>query len=199
MYSQRPISWIIISRLVSLAIFFIILWILSSVPFQNEIFLSIISFLSSPSIIGHIVTFSILFLIGEVFLALDFPLRLPGPFFNALGSVFLVSFLFQLFYLVDRINEFTVFSLFRPLESLVYFLVFLIVLIVQYVHLFSLVGGEGQKGTVSPPTSGDIPSPIEPPSLGEQKSISWEEVGEEFRRLIYDFFHALREALKKKE
>jgi hypothetical protein len=159
---------------------------------------SIILFLISPAIIVLVVTFSILFLVGEVFLALDFPLSLPGPFFNALGSVFLVSFLFQLLYLVDRIGGITIFSLFRPLEPLLYFLVFLIVLIVQYVHLFSR--GERYEREnpeyARRPATGPSQEGSSHPSPNDQ--ISWDEVGAEFRNLMYDFFHALRESLRKK-
>ncbi len=135
--SSRSIPWIIISRLIGLAIFFIIVMILPYVETHNPTILSIIAFFTAPATIALVVVFSLLFLVGEVLLVLDFPLSLPGPFFNALGSVFLVSFLLQILYLVDQIGDIAIFHLLRPLEALLYLLVFLIVLIVQYVRLFS--------------------------------------------------------------
>jgi hypothetical protein len=127
---------------------------------------------------------------------LDFPVNLPGPFFNALGSVFLVSFLFQVLYLVDQIRNVPLFSLFRPIEPLLYILIFFIVLIVQFVHLFSQFGEEGEMEQM--PSSGKEPPERDTDSGPSPGSVSWEEVETEFRMFLYDFFHSLRNTLRKK-
>ncbi|MDD1679118.1 MAG: hypothetical protein LUO93_08065 [Methanomicrobiales archaeon] len=194
-HPPRSIPWIVVSRLVGLAIYFIIIVILSGIQTDNLTLISIISFLTEPVTIALVVTFSILFLVGEVFLALGLPLNLPGPFFNALGSVFLVSFLLQLLYLVDRIGSIMVFSVLKPLEPLFFFLVFLIVLIVQYVHLFS---GDKEWRERPPPVTEKQATGQEsyPPT---HRDVSWEEVESEFRNMLYDFFHSIRDGLKRKE
>jgi hypothetical protein len=197
--SENPhsIPWIIVSRLIGLVIFFIIVVVLWNVQSDNAIIASVISFLVAPVTIALIVIFSLLFLVGEVFLALNFPLNLPGPFLNALGSIFLISFLLQLLYLVDRIGDFVIFTLFKSLEPLLYVLVFFIVLIVQYVHLFSSWKDDQEKRAVLVAEPGDSSPNREPASGNSQKDVSWKEVEAEFRMLLHDFFHSLRDALKK--
>jgi hypothetical protein len=196
-HSPHSIPWIIVSRLIGLAIFFIIVVVLQNIQSSNPIIQSIIAFLTTPATIALVVIFSLLFLVGEVFLALDFPLSLPGPFFNALGSIFLVSFLFQLLYLVDQISDITIFTLFRPLEPLLYLLVFFIVLIVQYVHLFSYRQNEPQTTASISGSAEETPDKESAPD--SSRNHDWEEVEAEFRMLLYDFFHTLRDVLKKKE
>jgi hypothetical protein len=194
--STHSIPWIIVSRLIGLAIFFIIVVVLQNIQSSNTIIQSIITFLTTPATIALVVIFS-LFLVGEVFLALDFPLSLPGPFFNALGSIFLVSFLFQLLYLVDQISDVTIFTLLKSLEPLLYLLVFFIVLIVQYVDLFSFRQNSPQRAA---PIAGSGEESKDQESAPESsRKHDWEEVEAEFRMLLYDFFHTLREGLKKKE
>jgi hypothetical protein len=196
-HNLHSIPWIIVFRLIGLAIYFIIVAVLSALHFGNPLIRTVISFLIAPTTIALVVIFSLLFLVGEVFLALDFPLSLPGPLFNALGSVFLVSFLLQLLYLVDTFSGMTIFSLFKPLEALLYFLIFLIVLIVQYVHLFSR-GWEGWNE--KPPSRPDNQTkPQEPASYTSHHDVSWDEVEAEFRMMLYDFFQSIRNALKRKQ
>ncbi|MDD1675775.1 MAG: hypothetical protein LUQ17_03715 [Methanomicrobiales archaeon] len=194
---KRSISWIIISRLIGLGIFLIIVAFLNAIESPNEVFRAISDFLTSPLTIGLVFTFSFLFLIGEIFFALDFPLSLPAPFFNALGSVFLISFLLQLFYLVDGITRVRIFSALRPLESLIFFFVFLIVLIVQYVNLFSRESRVEEKKSEDTPKTEETTGSATESSPPEKSDYSWDDVGAEFRRLLYDSIHNLREGLKK--
>ena len=196
-HNSHSIPWIVISRLIGLVIYLIIVIVLMGIRSNNAVIGPIITFLTSPAIIALVVVFSLLFLVGEVFFALDFPLNIPGPFFNAIGSVFLVSFLFQLLYLVDRLSDIPIFTLFRPLEPLLYFLVFIIVLIVQYVHLFTHGWWEGREISSSPESKKET-SDKEPSSPAAHSDVSWGEVEGEFRMFLYDFFHSLRDALKKK-
>jgi hypothetical protein len=192
--SPHLIPWIIVSRLIGLAVYFIIVVVLARIQTNNIVLEPIISFFIRPAIIILVATFSLLFLVGEIFLALGLPLSLPGPFFNALGSVFLVSFLIQLLFLVDQISGITIFSLFRPLEPLLYFLVFLIVLIVQYMHLFFREGEDWRKRS---PFRAENKS--DDKGFSSPEDISWNEVEAEFRMTLYDFFHSIRQSFKKKE
>jgi hypothetical protein len=192
--NPHSIPRIIVSRMIGLAIYFIVVVVLARIQTNNIVLEPIISFLIKPAIIILVVTFSLLFLIGEVFLALGLPLSFPGPFFNALGSVFLVSFLFQLLYLVDQIGGITIFSLFRPLEPLLYFLVFLIVLIVQYTHLFFRKGNEWQETS---PTRAENKTTDE--ESASHEDIPWNEVEAEFRMMLYDLFHSIRQVIKKRD
>ena len=48
-----------------------------------------------------VVFFSILFMVADMFEALRFPFDLPFPIIRAVGSVFLVTFIFNLFAFLD--------------------------------------------------------------------------------------------------
>lgn len=157
---------------------------------NNVVFGHLVSFLTANT--GLVVLFSLLFLLGEVCYSLLFPLNLLAPLFNALGSVFLVSFIFKLLYRLDSITHTTNFGVLEPLSPLVYLIIFLIVLLAGYVDIFTCVLRSGPRTptTEIPPTSqpeSEGPAPTNP---------EWDDIGAEIRRLIYDIVHQLREGLK---
>jgi len=150
-----------------------------------------------------ILVFSVLFLMGEVFHALIFPINLLAPLFTALGTVFLVSFIFQLLYYVDGITH-TNFAILRPLTPLISLIIFLIVIIVEYVGIFSEAICRVAPTTppLQPPPNVPPSSEVPPPAAeGEGKAPkekTWEDIGSEFRGLLYDTMHKIRESINQK-
>ncbi|WP_214020686.1 hypothetical protein [Methanoculleus sp.] len=137
--SQESVAEVLISRIIGLVVFLIVLGILNVLAgayVQTPIFLQIVAFLNVN--LGLLILITAIFLIGDLFGALAFPLNLPGPIFGAVGAVLLVMFLFRLFSLVGEVTGIEVFSLFeRALALPVYALVFIVVLIGGYVALFA--------------------------------------------------------------
>jgi len=133
----KAVVWTILSKLLGLIIFLILVFLLNSLKFfiDNLIYSQIVDFVNKNILI--ILVIFIMFFIAELFELLQFPLNLPAPLLNALGAVFVVSFIFKIFDFIDVIIGQNVFFIFRGFSFFVYLIVFLIVLIVGYVNIFS--------------------------------------------------------------
>jgi len=102
---KESVVGVLIARIVGLVVFLILLGILNILAgayVQTPIFLQIVAFLNAN--LGLLILISVIFLVGDLFGALAFPLNLPGPVFGAVGAVFLVMFLLRLFSLVGEIT-----------------------------------------------------------------------------------------------
>ncbi|MBS3140986.1 hypothetical protein J4405_02470 [Candidatus Woesearchaeota archaeon] len=133
---KKPITHILFSQLVGLLVFIVLLLVANYI---NEFISSnisdlILGFLNSN--VGLLVVISLIFLIAEIFFALDFPFNLVGPLFNAVSSVLLVGFLVDLLLLSNVLIKQDVFSFVKNFEGLISLFVFFIVLIVGYVKIF---------------------------------------------------------------
>jgi hypothetical protein len=132
-----------------------------------------------------IIVFSLLFMIAEVFETFPFPLNLPFPALNAFASVLLVLFLIRMLEFVDVYFSLGIPSVIAILELILYPLVFVIVIVTGYLSIFA-----------KPPEESPAPGSPAPASTG--KHASWEDVGGEFRQVLYDFFNRLREEIHRK-
>jgi len=134
---------ILISRIAGIVIFLILLAILNALTgyVQSLTFLRVVEFLNAN--IGLLILIAVIFLVGDLFGALAFPLNLPGPVFGAAGAVFTVMFLFRLFSLVAGITGIAIFGIFTgTLALLIYIFVFIVALIGGYIALFADPSGE---------------------------------------------------------
>ncbi len=127
----------ILTRVIGFIIFLVLLGIANLLTnyITNPIYLSVVGFLNAN--IWLIVIFSVIFLIGEIFGYLMFPLNIPSPLFNAVGGVLLIQFVFKLFkFLLDTTSIKINFGLpIADIENLIIIVVFIIVIIVGYVHI----------------------------------------------------------------
>lgn len=137
---RKTVIWAMLSSLIGLLVFLLLLAFVNflKIYISNPVFLEIVNFLNANTWL--IITMSLFFLIGEVFLALVFPFNLPAPLFNALGSIFLVRFVFKIFLLIDILIGAKIFSPFSWMAYFIYPGVFIIVLVVGYVLIFSFLG-----------------------------------------------------------
>jgi hypothetical protein len=160
------------------------------------IFRYIADHLSSPLFSGFvdllyanaalIIIFSVLFMFGDIFATFVFPFNLPFPLFNAAASVLLVSFILSIMGFIDSFYALGTGPALEIVSLILYPLTFVIVLIAGYLSIFH------RKPDTCPPSSGqtDNSAPAEKPS--------WEEVGGEFRQMVFDFFHRIRDGLNRK-
>jgi hypothetical protein len=102
--------------------------------FQNEIFLEVVGFLNKNFL--FIILFSFIFIFGELFGALVFPLNLPSPLLNAVGSIFLIRFLFNVLGFVSLLLGIYLEVNFEYIYFILIVAVFLIILISGYVSIF---------------------------------------------------------------
>ncbi len=199
----KSVVRVLVSGLIGIILFLVFLAVLRYFTgvYPNDFFIGVVDFLFANA--GLVIFFSILFLIGDIFLAFGFPVNLPGPIFSAFGSVFLVLFVFRFIGFMDAFYALGIYPGLRIAEIILYPLVFVLVIIAGYLSIFhELVDKEKKSGKQPPagsPTesqgSGNIPASAEKEAKPGDKT--WGEVGAEFRQLIYDAFHKAREDIKR--
>jgi len=142
MNQLKNVIGIFLSKLLGLIIFLVILGLLNFlVPYVNQnTFGSIVFFLNSNLLL--ILLFSLFFCVAEMFFALVFPFSLPAPLFSSFGSIFLVTFIFNVFGFLDRGFSIGLLGLLSGVYVLVVVAVFFIVFVVGY----SIVFGRGVEG-----------------------------------------------------
>ncbi len=144
-----------------------------------------------------LILISIILLVGDIFFAFPFPLNLPAPIIKAIGSVFLMAFLLHIFQWVDTVTATSLHPLVWLLSFIIVPLVFFIVLISGYFEIMrqlcfeSKPEKEGECQVVH--EIKDIP--IEEPVLNVK---SWEDIGAEFRLMLYDVMQRFRHEVRKK-
>ncbi|KYC45702.1 MAG: hypothetical protein APG12_01055 [Candidatus Methanofastidiosum methylothiophilum] len=181
---QSP-TRIVIYNFISFIVFLIILGFLniSLDFFDNNILSQVVRLLNNN--IWLIFIFSVIFTIGEVFGSFKFPGNLPAPIFNAIGSIFLLNFLFKIFNLVGKLSDIDTFQSIGNVFPFLYPIIFLLVLLGGYISILSGASWEApKKKTASRKTK-------------PKEEISWDDVGNEFKDMLYDAFHSARESIKK--
>ncbi|KYC44640.1 MAG: hypothetical protein AMQ74_01946 [Candidatus Methanofastidiosum methylothiophilum] len=179
---QSPIR-IVIHDIVSFIVFLIILGFLNiSLDFFDSNILSEVVRLLNNNI-WLIFIFSVIFTIGEVFGSFRFPGNLPAPIFNAIGSIFLLNFLFKIFRLVGNLSEITTFDNLAKSFPFLYPIIFLLVLLGGYISILS-------------GTSWESPKKKKTTTSTSKEEISWDDVGNEFKEMLYEAFHSARESIK---
>lgn len=130
----KTVLGVTLSKIIGLLGFLILLALANILRIDNSSYLNTISFLNQN--LWIVIIFSIFFYLGELFALFKFPINLPKPIFNALGGIFLVGFIFNIFYFIDVILNLNVFMGFINLESLVIIIVPSIILLVGYIEIF---------------------------------------------------------------
>jgi hypothetical protein len=131
-----------------------------------------------------IIFFSILFMIGDMFEAFSFPLDLPFPIIKAIGSVFLVTFLFNIFAFLDSYYGFGLTPALDLLKLILYPLVPIFVLIAGYLSIAAQFREEKPGQSTSPAGAA--------PCNRYAGSPTWDEIGDEFRQMIADIITRMR-------
>jgi hypothetical protein len=137
-----------------------------------------------------IIFFSVMFMIGDIFATFSFPFNLPFPLFSAVGSVLLVTFIFNMIGFIDSFYSIGISPAFELVRLILYPLTIIIVLIAGYLSIAAQVRNEK-------PEQG-IPSPE--PGETERSTVSptWDEIGDEFRQMFYDLFRRIRDEINRK-
>lgn len=141
---KKTVLGVTLSKLIGLLIFLFLLGLANMLKIDNSSYLQTVQFLNKS--LGIIILFSIFFYLGELFSIFEFPINLPSPVLNALGGVFLATFLFRIFYIVGDIVSQDFFAIFRVFEPLLYLIIFFIVIIAGYVSIFRGLSKKKEKG-----------------------------------------------------
>ena len=197
-YRNGSVGWVFVSRMIGLIslLIFIVLANILTYYIANPLYRSGVNFINENILL--LVLISIILLVADVFGAFPFPLNLPAPIIRAFGSVFCIAFMLSVFQWVDRTFGTTLYQFFWVLAFLVVPLVFLIVLASGYFEIMRRLWwqpnlDDDRGANVVHQESRDVPE--EPFSNAK----SWEEIGAEFRLMLYDIIHRFRQEIKKKQ
>jgi len=181
---RRSIIWTVFSTLIGIMVFLALVFILSQVaptlPTPNYPLVILLQ-----ENLPYLLVIFLLMMTGEIFDRFAFPFNLPAPLFHAIASVFLVLVMFNVFIWVDIITQSNLFPNLEVLRILLYFLVFLIVFIGGYFKIFGdllTYSRDAERKGEAVPVSSDVKS--------------WDDIGNEFRELVYDLFHRIRQEIR---
>jgi len=135
-----------------------------------------------------LIVIALLLMTGTIFDRFDFPLNLPSPLFYALASVFLVIFIFDVFRFLNDITGANIYQNLEILRILLSILIFLIVFTGCYFRIFGdllRTGRERELKGEARPVSPDVKT--------------WNNIGNEFRQLIFDILRRMREEIWERE
>jgi hypothetical protein len=186
----KSIPGIVASRILGLLIFLLLLYVASELSFvKNSSFNSQIVELLFQNI-WLIALITIIFMFGDVFNALIFPLNLPGPIFNAVGSLFLLTLLFRILLFIDFLLGLGVFRLLDSFSFLIFPIVFVVVLVAGYFSIFIDLVGPGKSRVDRTAWSG-----VKLDSDEKEGRLEWGDVAEEFKMAVYDVISLVRESI----
>jgi hypothetical protein len=187
-HEKRPVLWVVLSGLTGILVFLVLLVILGYLAsyYHNAVLLGLVTLLLNN--LALILSASVLFIIADIFYTFRFPFSIPGPLLGGLGSLFIVSLFFIIMDFFDLTYSLEISAMFSKVRYLLYPLVFFIVVIAGYARIFY-----PENAGCKQPGRADVNDPAACPSRK-----SWDDVGDEFRQAIYDFFHRIREELNRK-
>jgi len=195
-------SWIFVSRMMTIICFLIVVvlaTILTTVTTPDGTFQQAADGLLFSNFWLLLFILVVLF-VADIFGTLAFPLNLPAPIIRAFGSAFCITYILIVFQWMDD-NYGTTISQFSWLvPSFIVPLVFLVVLISGYYVIFRQLSEQPEKESedMSDTLMGHgerYDSAAQPVS----DARSWEEIGEEFRGMMFDIFHRIREDIRIKK
>jgi hypothetical protein len=161
----------------------------------DPVYLAGVSFLNEN--FWLLLLISIILMVGDLFFAFPFPINLPAPIIRAVGSVFVIAFMLHVFKWVDSVTATSLYPFIWVLSYVIVPVVFIIVLVSGYFEIMRQLCREQP-----PEPEGEChvvheikKSPLEEP-VSDVKS--WEEIGAEFRLMMYDIMHRFRHEVRKK-
>jgi hypothetical protein len=140
---------------------------------------------------------AIILMAGDIFFAFPLPLNLPAPIIRAIGSVFVIAFMLHIFQWVDSVAATSLYSFVWVLSFVIVPVVFIVVLVSGYFEIMRQL-----FWTPRYELDGDNTVVHETGSIPREEPVSdaksWEEIGVEFRLVMYDLMHRFRQEIRKK-
>jgi hypothetical protein len=196
---NKPLSWIFVSRMIGIICFLIVVVLANILIFYvpNPVYQSGVMFLNAN--FWLFILIAVIFLAADLFGAFPFPLNLPEPIIRAFGSVFCIALILLFFQWFDSIYGTTLYQFFWLTSFILVPIVFLIVLVSGYYEIMRKIWW--QPKLEHEPESETVVFHEETFGQVSQKvsdTKSWEEVGLEFRMMLFDIFHRFRDDIRKK-
>ena len=190
-FGEKSLGWVFVTRMIGILTFLIVVVLANILKSIYPSCAPVVEFLNAN--FWLLLLIGIILFIAEIFTAFPFPLDLPAPIIRAFGSVFIITFLLAVVRWLGVSKEIN--DLFQILSILVAPIVFLLVLATGYYEILRRLFRSGRtNGSASATPDPTIGTPRAAPN--ENSVRSWEEVGVEFRMMVYDILHRFREEIR---
>ena len=195
-YRNKSLGWVFVLRMIGIICFLIVVVLANILTYYvaNTVYHSGVNFINGN--FWLLVLIAVILLAADLFGAFPFPLNLPEPIIRAFGSVFCIAFILRVFQWVDTVTAMNLYPAFWFVSFLVVPLVFIIVLATGY---FEIMRRLWRQPNLDGDTNVNV---LQQESLEDSEYLisgvkSWEEIGAEFRLMLYDIIHRFREEIKK--
>ena len=195
---KRSLGWVFISRMMGIICFLIVVVLANILTFyvSNPTYHAAVQFLNINFWLLLII--GIILFVGDIFRAFPFPLDLPYPVIKAIGSVFVIAFILRIFEWVDRITTNSLYHYFWLISFVIVPLVFIVVIISGYYEILNELWARSKFEPDAANIDGaEIPVAASSPQP-QTNAKSWDEIGAEFRLMLYDIIHRFREEIHRK-
>lgn len=199
---KKSVPKIVIWKIVGFLIFLILLGVANYFTryIPGNFYYSIVQFFNGN--LGLIVVMMLFGMLSEVFWNLFFPLDLVAPIISAISSIFSVTFVYRIWLLVD---SYVGTGVEIPMGG-VYRLVFWLVLIIGYIVVLARIR-RGEEGSVENWHEDRLKSKKEKLERKvekidkklRKKEIEWSEVGDEFRKVLFNIGRGVSNLFDKKK
>ena len=196
---KRPLGWIFATRMIGILCILIIMVlakILTKFLTPDDFLFTLIDGVLFANF-WLILVIALIMFVADLFGAFPFPLNIPAPIIKAFGSVFIIAFLLKVFQWIDTVAGTTLYPMFWYLSFLIVPLVFLIVLASGYFEIMRQLWWVPRAETDND-TQVVHKAPQAPPQEHVSDAKSWEEIGIEFRLMLYDLMHRFRQEIRRK-
>jgi hypothetical protein len=153
------------------------------VPSEHEVLHGFVVLLNAN--LPLFIVIALLLMTGEIFGRFTFPLNLPAPLFHALASVFIVIFFFSFFEFLDQVTGAGIYENLEILRILLSILIFLIVFTGGYFRIFGDLLQTSRQRELQGEFAETVPG-----------VKTWNDIGNEFRQLVFDTLQRMREELR---
>lgn len=195
--SENSLSSVFVSRMIGIICFLIVVVLSNILTYyiSSPIYRAGVLFLNEN--FWLLLLILIILLVGDIFFAFPFPINLPAPIIRAIGSVFVIAFMLHVFQWVDTVAATSLYSFVWVLSFVIVPIVFIIVLVSGYFEIMRKlcrepqIEKEGECQVVHEIKKGSFEEPV-------SDVKSWEDIGAEFRLMMYDIMHRFRHEVRKK-
>jgi len=142
---MRSLARLIVSRLIGFLVVLIIVGVVNVLAslVEDSLLSDLVGFLNSNLILLFVVL--VIFTLSKILWILKFPFSVGAPVLSAIASIFLLTFVFRVFSLIDDLAGVDMVGAFEVFKPFIYGLVFVIVLISGYIRVFSKASRDRER------------------------------------------------------
>jgi len=199
---SHSLGWVFATRMIGIICLLIAIVFVNILTHyvESPIFTSGVTFINENFWLLTLI--ALILMVGDVFSAFPFPFNLPAPIITAFGSVFFIMFLLRIFQWTDTVTSTSLSPLFSFLSPIIATVVFLIVLVSGYYAILRQLWYQSRP--IETPAGGPVIRETNPPGpetipREDMDAKTWEEIGAEFRLMLYDIIHQFRQEIRKNQ